>query len=154
MKQLSNREIKELNEKISASFGILEFFGKKDRVTSTDNLIYKNSEPQFFLKENTIYPTLYLLQKNNFLKTATIDLPAVRFIVGGADVMRPGIVACDDFMERDIVAVVDEKNKKPIAVGIALISSEELLNLDKGKAVKTIHYVGDTIWNAAKESQD
>ena len=72
---------------------------------------------------------------------------AVRFVVNGADIMRPGIVEIQAGIEKDdFVAVVDKNNKKPLAVGIALYSSEEMRVMASGKVIKNIHYVGDELW--------
>ncbi|ENN96481.1 RNA-binding protein [Methanocaldococcus villosus KIN24-T80] len=61
--------------------------------------------------------------------------------------MVPGIKEVDNFNKGDVVFVLDEVHKKPICVGIALMSHEEIKNSEKGKAIKNIHYVGDKIWN-------
>ena len=149
-KQLRSKEVRELNEKIEAKFGIRDFFSKKDKVEVwEDKFIAGNDMPLFILPE--LLPTLQNLLRRNFLKTVTIDMPAVKFIVNGADVMRPGIVAYGEFKKDEIIAVIDEKNKKPLAVGKALFSSEEMKLMDKGKAVKNLHWIGDEMWRMAKE---
>ena len=72
---------------------------------------------------------------------------AVKFVVNGADVMRPGIVEIEEGIAKDeFVAVIDKNNKKPLAVGIALFSSEEMKGMNSGKVIKNIHYVGDELW--------
>lgn len=77
-----------------------------------------------------------------------VDMGAVRFLANGADVMSPGIVDADPEIERDdIVIVVDEKHHKPLAVGISLISGPEMIKNNSGKAIKTIHHIGDAIWD-------
>ncbi|MEM2891656.1 MAG: RNA-binding protein [Thermoplasmata archaeon] len=84
----------------------------------------------------------------------TVDMGAVRFVYNGADVMGPGIVDCDpDIQVGDLVWVRDVNNKRPLAVGKALMSGREMLAKPKGKAVKSIHHVGDRIW-ALDEPQD
>ena len=148
-KQLNNKEIRELNESIKAKFGLDDFFSKKDHVEFRENqekLVIKDDQPFFSYTPQGIIPTLHIILKNNFLKTITIDMPAVKFIANGADIMRPGIVATDDFKENDIIAIVDEKNKKPLAIGQALFSSEQIKSMQSGKVIKNIHYVGDRIW--------
>ena len=45
----------------------------------------------------------------------------------------------------------DERNKKPLAVGISQMSADEMINTKSGKAVKTIHYIGDKIWKLSEE---
>ena len=76
-----------------------------------------------------------------------VDMGAVRFLANGAEVMSPGIVDADpEISENDTVVVVDERNRRPLAVGISLISAPEMVERDSGKAVKTIHHIGDAIW--------
>ncbi len=124
---------------------------KKDTVELIEEgdlkVIYINKKPCFFYYEDKILPTLQLLQAQLLLKKIVVDMGAIKFIVGGADVMRPGIVSFDEAIEKDdIVVVVDQMHQKPLAVGIALFSSVDLKTMTKGKVIKTIHYVGDEIW--------
>jgi PUA domain protein len=55
------------------------------------------------------------------------------------------------FRSNSIVAIVDEKFGKPIALGEILFGSEEALKLKQGKVVKNLFYVGDKTWNLLKE---
>lgn len=147
---LKKKEIKALNDSIAQLYGWSDFFHpKKDRVELRDNIYHKNTKPCFFLYEERIVPLLHLLQEDNPLPKITVDQPAVPFMVKGADLMRPGIVALDSFDENAIVSIIDEKNKKTIALGKALFSSEEIENMDSGKVVQIIHYVGDDLWKAS-----
>jgi PUA domain protein len=78
----------------------------------------------------------------------TVDMGAVKFIRNGADVMSPGIVGADESIRPgDLVVVIEERYKKPLGVGTALISGTEMVHSAKGKAVKIAHHVGDAIWN-------
>ncbi|HYA33071.1 MAG TPA: PUA domain-containing protein [Candidatus Bathyarchaeia archaeon] len=80
----------------------------------------------------------------------TVDMGAVRFIRNGADVMSPGIVNADLAIEPgDQVAVVDERHKKPLGVGTALISGAEMIRAKRGKAIQIRHFVGDKIWQVS-----
>ena len=73
---------------------------------------------------------------------------AIKFVINGADIMAPGIVDADNkIKENDQVWICDEKNNKPLAVGIALMTGAQMIIKKKGKAVKIIHHVGDNIWN-------
>ena len=77
----------------------------------------------------------------------TVDMGAVKFLANGADVMAPGIVAADENIEAgDIVFVVDVMHKKPLSVGEALMDGKAMVEEKKGKAIKTLHFVGDEIW--------
>lgn len=81
-------------------------------------------------------------------KWITVDMGAVKYLANGADVMAPGIVDADpEIEEGEFVWVRDERNLRPLCVGKALISGSGMVSADSGKAVKTIHYVGDPIWN-------
>lgn len=79
-----------------------------------------------------------------------VDMGAVPFIRNGADVMSPGIVDADeDIAPGDFVVVIDERHKKPLGVGMALITGSEMIHHQKGKAVRILHHVGDRIWRAS-----
>ncbi len=80
-------------------------------------------------------------------RVVIVDAGATRFVVNGADVMRPGNVKADPGIEAgDLVIVVEELHKKALAIGRALVSGEDMPG-ESGKAVKSVHYVGDTLWN-------
>jgi PUA domain protein len=72
---------------------------------------------------------------------------AVVFITKGADVMAPGITDADPMIKKDdLVWICDEKHRKPLAIGIAIMTGEEMKTKKTGKAVKTLHFVGDRLW--------
>jgi len=145
-KTLSNKEIRELNEKIS----LYNFqFDKKDRVEIADDIYVKiGSEVSFFKSGDLFFPALKFLLKNDIaIKKITVDMGAVKFVVNGADIMRPGIVHIeDDIRKDDPVVILDVNNKKPLAIGKALFSSDEMRSLQSGKVIKNLHWVGDRIW--------
>jgi PUA-domain protein len=79
-------------------------------------------------------------------RAVTVDMGAVRFVTNGADVMGPGIVEADaGIKEGDWVWVRDERNRKPLAVGKALVAGPAMVK-GKGKCVKSVHYLGDKLW--------
>ena len=124
---------------------------KKDQVVLAEDenkkLILINKEPCFFYYKDRLIPTLRLLQSKDLLKKITVDMGAIKFVVNGADIMRPGITKIEEGIEKDeAVVIVDENNQKPLAVGIALFSSEEMKITSSGKVIKNIHFVGDEIW--------
>lgn len=147
-KQLNKTEIRELNQKLLASYG-KELISKKDAVEIIDDsLITINKQSSFFLLGQTFVPTLKILQREQLLKTVTVDMGAVKFVASGADVMRPGIVNFDRAIRKDdFVVVMDMNNKKPIAVCQSLYSAEDLRNISSGKVLRNIHHVSDSIWN-------
>ncbi len=152
MKRLSNKEIRTLNNLIS-NFNVSFKKGSEIYVTTIDNIkvFVMNKQPIFFYFEKGILPTLNLILQNERVYSSfpkvIVDMGAVRFVLNGADIMRPGIVSVDTFSEEDFVLIVDVKYKKPLAIGRALFDSEKMNSLDSGKVVKNIHYLNDKIWN-------
>jgi PUA-domain protein len=145
---LRKSETKELNEK-TAVFGFN--ITKNDKVEIADgSLVLVNDKVAFFKISEKIIPSLKTaLEGKVTLKKIIVDMGAVKFVVSGADIMRPGIVFIDEgIIKGEIIAVLDEKNKKPLAVGEAFFDTFEMKNMTSGKAVKNLHYVGDKLWNA------
>ena len=146
-KTLNNKEIRTLNSEIEK----YDFqFAKKECVERMDDLIRKDNETLFFYLHKKIIPSLKLLLQNiSGIKKVTVDMGAVKFVTNGADIMRPGIVHIEDNIEKDEpIVIIDENNKKPLAVGIALFNTEDMRNESKGKVIQNIHFVGDEIWNS------
>jgi PUA domain protein len=83
----------------------------------------------------------------------TVDKGAVSFICNGADVMAPGIVDADKNIKvGELVWVRDETHLKPLAIGQALIPGTQMgVHGSRGKAVKTLHYIGDDFWNLSSK---
>jgi PUA domain protein len=80
-----------------------------------------------------------------------VDMGAIKFVCKGANVMRPGITKFSDFESGEIVCVVEESQKKFLAVGKAKMSSKELDETNKGEVIKNMHYVSDNFWESKKE---
>jgi PUA domain protein len=142
---------KELNKELE-NLGYQIEVSKKDLVELLDGEDYKiilvNKQPWFFYYGEKLVPTLKLLQTHpELLKHIMVDMGAVKFMVSGADVMRPGIKEIPETLEKeDFVVIVDQNNKKPLAVGVAQLNFEEMQKATSGKVIKNIHYVGDEIW--------
>ena len=150
--RLRGKEIREIQDDLEKKFDSM-FFDVKSSVEAGEfegiKMILINQEPCFIVHEKQIIFTLHGINrfkpKNNYV---VVDMGAVKFVTSGADVMAPGITDADvDIKKDDQVWICDEKNHKPLAVGIALISGEQMVSEKKGKAIKVIHYVGDDIWN-------
>ncbi len=100
------------------------------------------------IEDNPFLTVKGLLKYKPEKKYVTIDMGAVQFIYNGADVMSPGIVDADpEISNGDVVWVRDERNLRPLAVGRALMSGPEMKDAQSGKAVRSLHHVGDDIWN-------
>jgi len=151
-KQLSKSDVEKLNSEISQQFNISDFLDKKDSMSIADInhqlYVVKDEVVIFFYKEGKLIPTLKLLLQKPLLKQVVVDMGAVKFVSSGADVMRPGIVELDHLIKKDeIVVVVDQTHKKPLCIARALFSGEEILAMKQGKVLKSLHWVGDPIWN-------
>jgi len=85
---------------------------KKDHVELLEDafrVLLINHEPAFFEYHDTWVPALKYLQTHPCLRKVTVDMGAIRFIIGGADIMRPGVVAIDEGIAKDdFVVVVDQ----------------------------------------------
>ena len=124
---------------------------KKDSVVLREDenrkIITINKEPYLFYYEDKLVPTLKLLQTKDLLKKIAVDMGAIKFVVNGADVMRPGITKIQEGIEKgEAIVIVDETHQKPLAVGIALLAAEDMEKATSGKVIKNIHYVGDDLW--------
>ncbi|MBI4151574.1 DUF1947 domain-containing protein [Candidatus Woesearchaeota archaeon] len=153
MKRMQVRS-KEINREL-VRYGVE--FSKKDSIEIREDsltLLIVNGKPCFFFHDQQWVPTLHFVQhqlseQRKILKTVVVDMGAIKFLVGGADVMRPGVVKIDpEIVKDEPVVIVDQNNHKPIIVGIALFSGAEMEEAQSGKIIKNIHYVGDAIWKA------
>lgn len=142
-KQYSKSEIKELLDRFSY---VESLISKKSNVVEQDGIIYVDNKATLVEFEKRFFPTLKVLLQRIVLPKVVVDMGAVKFVVSGADIMRPGIRNLEDFNRGDFVVIVDEKNNKPLAVGKAMFSSEEMKSMNTGKCIQNIHYVGDRYW--------
>jgi len=79
---------------------------------------------------------------------AAVDHGAIPFLMNGADCMGAGVQMADPAVTAgDLVWVRDEEHGKPLALGIAMVDGEEMVAMSKGKAINTLHWVGDDLWN-------
>ncbi|MEZ0318732.1 MAG: RNA-binding protein [Pyrobaculum sp.] len=162
--RLSNREVRELRELYKHISPILEGsdvvevaqLGEETYVYIIDGEILFAKIVAKELGEHLI-PTLYLIHKSEKVKLlppypkAVVDAGAVKHIINGADVMRPGIRELSgEFNKGDVVLVADEKGRA-IAVAVALFSKSEIEQMQKGKVLINLHYIGDKIWRASLE---
>lgn len=113
------------------------------------DIILIDGQPLVMNIEDTYFPTLKgALNLNITEKYVVVDMGAVKFVAKGADIMSPGITEADPEVKKgDLVIIIEETHRKPLAIGRALISGPQMAENDEGKAVKAIHYIGDKLWN-------
>ena len=81
-------------------------------------------------------------------KWVEVDHGAIPFLMNGADCMVAGVHSADsEINEGDLVWIRDMEHKRPLAIGWAVKSGLEMPEAAKGKGIKTIHWVGDELWN-------
>lgn len=118
-----------------------------------DTLYAINGELKLWKSMEGYIPVLTLLLKGKInIKTVIVDMGAIRFVTNGADVMRPGITKIDPSITKgDIVKIADETHGKTLAVGKALYDADEMEKITKGKVIKNLHTIKDSVWNFSKE---
>ena len=147
---LKNKKIKEIKKELGNYDNIIPKKSNVELIQVEDlpDVLLVDGEPLLMQTEDRIIPTLKAALKMDITeKYATVDMGAINFVIKGADIMSPGIVDADKTIEPgETIIVIEEGHKKPLAIGISLISGEEMIENDKGKAIKNLHYVGDPIW--------
>ena len=98
--------------------------------------------------ERIAFPTLRgWLAWDLEMKWCEVDHGAIPFLLNGADCMAAGIhSACESIEEGDLIWIRDQEHRKPLAIGWAKMNADEMVTATSGKAVKSIHYVGDELW--------
>ncbi|MEM2904895.1 MAG: DUF1947 domain-containing protein [Candidatus Bathyarchaeia archaeon] len=127
--------------------------GEKVEVHKTElgTLYLLGQQPLVFETDGGLRPTLLFQRHIAQLPRIVVDQGAIPYICRGADVMKPGVRRVDGRFQRGaLVAVVDERFGKPIALGNSLLSSEEILSAQRGRVVKVFHFAGDKLWKLLK----
>ncbi len=78
-----------------------------------------------------------------------VDEGAAKAILRGADLMAPGIERYTEFDQGEPVVV--RYGNSHIAIGEAIESSNRLSEMEKGKAIKILHYKGDKFWKKVRK---
>ena len=156
---LRKREAKRFLREISGILGTdaEKIFGSKPKIEILEMKRKKayiiDRAPLFVMFEDLLLPTLFFKEYLSNLPRVTVDMGAVPYICNGADVMAPGVVRISgDFKKGELVVVVDERNKQPIAVAQSIFDSEKMRITKKGKVLRNLHYVGDDVWNLVKKA--
>lgn len=146
-KRLRKKEAKKVSAEVKETAGV-DVEGDMDEVDFGNiKVILVDNEPLLINYEGRYYLSVYGVMRLRPEKyRVTVDEGALKFIMNGADVMKPGIVYADErIKEGDFVFVTVEGKDSPIAVGLALCDGSEMIG-EKGKAVKNIHHLKDKIW--------
>jgi PUA domain protein len=103
----------------------------------------KNSDNERF----TFLTLRGFLEHNDAAKWVEVDHGAIPFLMNGADCMVAGVQAADeDIAVGELVWIRDMTHKKPLAIGWSTMEGREMAAATKGKGIKTLHWVGDELW--------
>ncbi|TLZ69855.1 MAG: RNA-binding protein [Methanobacteriota archaeon] len=157
--RLRRKEINAFSQGIADALGVDPFRDRDDidlaEAEAWRLLIADNEVRGLVVGDRPFLTVRGLLAYPPARRYVTVDMGAVRFVYNGADVMAPGIVDADPgIAPGDLVWVRDEKNRRPLAVGEALISGPEMVASEHGKAVRTLHHVGDPLWKLDEEPKE
>ncbi len=149
--RMRQKEIAALSSSIGSALGT-EVFSASDTVDMAEapgyEVVIVDGEVRAMVMQGVPFLTVRgLLRYSATKRYVTVDMGAVRFVANGADVMGPGVVDADPgIVEGDMVWVRDERNRRPLATGRALVPGEMMRSKPKGKVVESVHFVGDKLW--------
>jgi PUA-domain protein len=156
---LKEKETKRFLLEVTNKLGreIERLLGSKTRVEldeiETAEIFIFNGKPLIARSNGELFPTLTFEELFSLIPKIVVDMGAVPYVCKGADVMAPGVVAIKgEFEANDLLLVIDERHGKPLAVGVALFSSEAMKTVNHGKTVRNLHYVGDKLWSYLRDS--
>ncbi len=155
IKPLTNKEIKHtvtiLEKYVENAAELLPKKGKTARYSlseSESGIVVDKSNVIAIEKSGHIFPCLRIVRRVKMkIGIIKVDIGAIRFVVKGADIMRPGITHIDEQInEGDLVLVIEEQKKSPLSFGIAMYDSVDMKAMQTGKCVKNLHHLKDTWW--------
>ncbi|KAF0991222.1 hypothetical protein HZS_3763 [Henneguya salminicola] len=160
------KEISSLYPYLEENLILDKIFPKKENITEIKSaqssanehrnyvdIIQCNEETLFFKLDQTPWlPALRLIHKYpKMMIVQTIDEGAISHILGGANIMCPGIIKSDSKLikcpVKTPVAIVGENKSHALAVGIMEMPYDEIVNINKGLAIAVYHVLGDSLWN-------
>ncbi len=154
---LKTKEAKQIidqaSQKLKLDFEAL--FGAKATVEVAESDVAEvyliAGKPMLFKSADKVLPTLLFSEFAGVAPKIVVDMGAVPYVCKGATVMAPGIVRVEgEFSVGDYVLVCDVKFCKSLAVAEALMDSATASATKKGPVVKTVHWVGDKVWDYVK----
>jgi translation initiation factor 2D len=104
---------------------------------------------------------VYTLWKKTFLPTITTPQLVIEKMTSGADLMIPGVISIIPSHAQELPLPLDSlvcvrpyqgTSRAPVAVGRMAVSSSEITEDAKGKAVVTLHTYRDALWERGSKS--
>ncbi|XP_004685627.1 PREDICTED: eukaryotic translation initiation factor 2D isoform X1 [Condylura cristata] len=127
---------------------------KGDAVT----VYMSGGNPILFELEKNLYPTVYTLWSYpDLLPTFTTWPLVLEKLMGGADLMLPGLVVppagLPQVQKGDLCAIVLVGNRAPVAIAVAAMSTVEMVTSGlKGRGFSVLHTYQDHLWRSGDKS--
>ena len=152
---LSRRDSAETVQKIESLFGKALNLPKSVQAECAEpeeGVVFVNLDSLTFVKaDDRFIPFLGSPKVLELFPSAVVDEGAIRFLLNGADIMRPGTRKFDDWGSSGAIVVVKEEKKgRAIAIGLSTVSGSEASAMTKGSCLKNLHHVGDRYWTLHK----
>jgi PUA domain protein len=152
---LSRRDSAEMIAKIESALGLALDLPKSAQAQCAEpesGVVFVVVDGYEFVQAGeAFFPYLGSQETLALFPQAFVDEGAIKFLLNGADVMRPGIRKFDDWEDVGRMVVVrEEKKGRAIAVGPASVASSEARSMTKGSCIKNLHHLGDKYWNSHK----
>lgn len=152
---LSRRDSSEIISKIEATLGKSLALGKSAQVECAEpeeGVVFVRLDGlELIQSKDRFIPYLGSKEALALLPGAVVDEGAIKFLLNGADVMRPGVRRMDDWGDTGrLVVVREEKKDRAIVVASSMVKGTEAAAMSKGPCLKNLHYVGDRYWTLHK----
>lgn len=154
---LSRHDSQELIDRMKSALRLtleLPHSSQVECAEPADGVVFVTLEGKytFVQKGEDFFPFLGSHETLALFPSAKVDEGAIKFLLNGADVMRPGVRSHDEWGEMGTTVVVrEDKKDRGIAVARSLVKSGEMATLSKGPCLKNVHHLGDRYWNLYKE---
>ena len=149
---INKKEARFIKEGLSRTHNLdLPILAGKYEIGKTDHFDVLISKGNIIalIDDKVVHLTVRGLLSNSVVSGwVQVDMGAVPYVCNGANTMSAGINdVSPEVVKGQYVWIREENHHKPLAIGIALMGAEEMLISEKGKAIKSLHYIGDKIWN-------
>jgi len=153
---LSRRDSAEMVQKIESSMRKhldLPKSAQAECAEPAEGVVFVSFDDLTFVRAGDKYvPFLGSPKVLALFPAAVVDEGAIKFLLNGADVMRPGIRSLDDWGDPGAIVVIKEQGKgRAIAIGLSTVSGSEASSMSKGSCLRNIHHVGDKYWTLHKQ---
>lgn len=88
-----------------------------------------------------------------------VDKGAIKFVLGGAQIMCRGLTSPGSKMDVDLAAntpciVMAEGKQHALAIGLLKLSTTQIREENKGIGIDNVHYLNDSLWNNTRIAEE